>query len=197
MIIIDGRESNLAITNYANLEEALVHIAAQEEMSQRIVTDVFVNNEPFSELYPHQAEDIASEHITELELRTVSNQQMTTDVLGELPKVIAIINSGSKTIARLFRAAEIAESLEMLQDMIAVSRDLLSTISIILEINPNSDTTRNLTIFGEKFSDLLEEIGNSMQDEDWMLVADLMEYELIPECDKLSAIVDSIGQTRN
>jgi len=197
MIIIDGRESSLAITNYANLEEALVHITSQDNMSQRIVTDVIVNNEPFSELYPHQAEDIASEHITELELRTVTNQQMVTDILGELPKVITIINSGSKTIAKLFRTAELAEALEMLQDMIAVSRDLLSTIGVILEINPNNETSLNLTLFGEQFSNLLEEIGNGMQDEDWMLVADLMEYELVPECDKLSAIVESFGKAQN
>ena len=197
MIIIDGRESNLAIANYANLEEVLVHITTQEDMSNRIVTDVLVNKEPFSELYPHQAEDIAAEHITDLEVRTVSHKQMREDILGELPKVIAIINNGSKTIARLFRSAELAEALEMLQDMIAVSRDLLSTIGIILEASPNNETAHNLTLFGEQFSNLLEEIGNSMQDEDWMLVADLMEFELVPECDKLSAIVDSFGQVKN
>ena len=197
MIIIDGRESNLALANYANLEEVLVDIASQDAMSNRIVTDVLVNKEPFSELYPHQAEDITAEHITNLELITVSQQQMTADILGELPKVVVMINSSSKAIAQLFRTTELAEALEMLQDMIAVSRDLLATIGIILDANPDTNTVQNLMLFSEKFSNLLEEIGDSMQNEDWMLVADLMEFELVPECDKLGAIVDSFGEKYN
>ena len=49
MIIIDGAKSDLSINNYANLEEALIHISKQDCLEMRVVTDVLVNNEPFSE----------------------------------------------------------------------------------------------------------------------------------------------------
>ncbi len=96
MILIDGQKSNLALSNYANLEEVLAKIVEEESLEKRIVTDVLVNNKAFSEIYPHQAEDISLSEISSLELRTVSMEEMATDVVEELPKVINIMASGAR-----------------------------------------------------------------------------------------------------
>ena len=107
MIVIDGRESSLSLSNYANLEEVLSKLIEEEALDQRIVTDVLVDDEAFSELYPHQAEDIDSKSISRLEVRTVSMEEMASDVTGELPKVINIMASGSRRSAALLRQAEL------------------------------------------------------------------------------------------
>ena len=192
MIVIDGRESTLSLSNFANLEEVLTKLIEEESLDQRIVTDVLVNNEPFSELYPHQAEDIESDTITHLELRTVSAEEMASDVVVELPKVIGILAGGSRRVAALLRQAEVAEGLEVLQDVISVSREFLNTIHVLrgqFASGKNSD----LDALGDSIGGLLGEIADVMGNEDWVLVADLLEYEYVPACEGWRAVIDALA----
>lgn len=192
MIVIDGRESSLAISNFANLEEVLIKLMEEENLEQRIVTDVFVDDEAFSELYPHQAEDIDSQSFSRLELRTISFEQMASDVVTELPKVIDIMANGSRRVAQLLRLSELSEGLEVLQDIIAVTREMLNTIHI-LRSQFSSGVSRDIDALGEVLGTLLGEIGDVMDAEDWMLVADLLEYEYLPACEGWRGIISSIA----
>lgn len=192
MIIIDGAKSDLSINNYANLEEALIHISKQDCIEMRVVTDVLVNNEPFSELYPHQAEDIDTSEVKSLELKTITATQLSYAIIDELPKVIAIINSGAENIAKLFRSGELTEGLELLQDVIDVSRDLLQTLAIFIQNNYSESDSQQLKDFTTDFSALITETSETMVDEDWILAADLLQYELAPTIQKLSGIIASI-----
>ena len=192
MIVIDGRESSLNISNFANLEEVLVRLMEEENLEQRIVTDVLVDDEAFSELYPHQAEDIDSESFSRLELRTISLEQMASDVVVELPKVIDIMANGSRRVAQLLRLSELGEGLEVLQDIIAVSREMLNTIHI-LRSQFSSRVSRDIDELGSVLGTVLGEIGDVMDAEDWMLVADLLEYEYLPACEGWRGIISTIG----
>lgn len=192
MIVIDGRESALSLSNYANLEEVLSKLIEEESLDQRIVTDVLVDDEAFSELYPHQAEDIDSKSIQRLEVRTVSMEEMAHDVVGELPKVINIMASGSRRSAALLRQAELAEGLEVLQDIIAVSRDMLTTIRV-LRAQFSREASQELDALGNTLGDLLGEMGDVMGNEDWVLLADLLEYEYLPACEGWRAVIDQLA----
>ncbi len=192
MIVIDGRESSLSLSNYANLEEVLSKLIEEESLDQRIVTDVLVDDEAFSELYPHQAEDIDSKSISRLELRTVSMEEMASDVVIELPKVIDIMASGSRRAASLLRQAELAEGLEVLQDIIAVSRDLLNTIRI-LRLQYGRGQSDVLDAVSDTLGDLLGEMVDVMTNEDWVLVADLLEYEYLPACEGWRPVITQLA----
>lgn len=193
MIIIDGRESGLTLSNYSNLEEVLSKLMEEEDMEQRIVTDVFVDDEAFSELYPHQAEDIEAESIGRLELRTISVDEMADDVVEELPKVIGIMANGGLRAADLLRQSELAEGLEVLQDIIAVTRDMLGTINV-LRVGYGSGPSSALEVLGDRLGELLGEIVDVMANEDWVLVADLIEYEYLPACEGWRGVIASIAQ---
>lgn len=192
MIVIDGRESALSLSNFSNLEEVLTKLIEEESLDQRIVTDVFVDDESFSELYPHQAEDIEVSSFSRLELRSISADEMATDVVGELPKVINIMAVGSRRVAALLRQAELAEGLEVLQDIIAVSRDLLGTIRV-LRSQYSGGESQELEAFGDTLGTLLGEMGDVMANEDWILLADLMEYEYLPACEGWRTIIDQLA----
>lgn len=192
MIVIDGRESSLSLSNFANLEEVLTKLIEEEALEQRVVTDVFVDDEAFSELYPHQAEDIEAGSFSRLEVRSVSMEEMATDVVEELPKVIKIMAGGSRQVATYLRQSELAEGLEVLQDIISVSRELLNTIYVLrsqFSTGPNAD----LDALGDNLGGLLGEIGDAMSNEDWMLVADLMEYEFQPACEGWNNVINGIS----
>ncbi len=193
MIVIDGRESGMALADFANLEEILLRVMEEDSMEHRIVTDVFVNEEAFSELYPHQAEDIESDEIERLEIRSVSMEEMAGDVIGELPKVIRIMAHGARSVASLLRRNELAEAFEMLQDMIAVSRDFLNTIQV-LRSKYSTGADIDLDRLGDSIGDILGEITDVIGAEDWILVADLLEYEYVPACEGWNAVLRNLSE---
>ena len=192
MIIIDGRESSVCTANLASLEEVLTKVIEAESLDSRIITDVYVNNEAFSELYPHQAEDIEASEIQRLELCTVSVEEMASNVVVELPKVIDLMSAGSRKIADLLRRAELAEGLEMLQDLVNMNRDFLATVQV-LRFRFASKACPQLDRLGDSIGDLLGEIAEVMGNEDWVLVADLLEYEFIPACEGWRAVILSLA----
>lgn len=187
MIVIDGRTSEIKISNFANLEEVLVQVM-ENELENRIVTDILVNDATFSELYPHQAEDIESSEVQKVEVRSVSVQQMAADVTEELYKVIILMTNSASRTASLLRKAEIGDALEVAADVIDVTRHFLGTIALLrneFSINRNDE----LAPLAEKMSALLDEMSEMIAQEDWFLLADLAEYEFIPVCEDWNSVL--------
>ena len=159
MIIVDGRQSTQDISKFANLEEALSALMQEDALQNRVVTDVLVNNEAFSEIYPHQAEDMSCDEITSLELRSVPAEQMAVEISAEMEKVARMMASGAKNVARLFRDASDTEALELFQDLLDVTRDFMNT-NLTLRSNYLREDNAEYDEMTEKFSDLLSEMSD-------------------------------------
>ena len=191
MIIVDGHQSTRNISNFANLEEILTDIMSDASLEDRIITDVFVNNEIFSEIYPHQAEDLASDNIESIEIRSVPASQMAIDISGEMTKVTKMMESGGKNVARLFREGKDSDALELLQDLLDVVRDFLAMVGDLREryLGGTDDNFRTKTL---ELSDLLSEMSDILESEDWVLLADLLEYEFTPQCEDWKELSEQI-----
>lgn len=191
MIIIDGTKTDLRIENFTNLEEILVVAARDQRLENRVVTDVLLNKEVFSELYPHQAEDIAASDIASVELRSMPFGEMALSMAQELFKVSQLMSNASRSIAKLFRQADNDEALEMLQDLLEVSRDFMSMIGVLRTeflLSTDAEFSQNV----EKLSALLGEMTEGLQNEDWILFADLLEYEFVPLCEEWKQVIQSL-----
>ena len=193
MIIIDGHSSEMKVGSFANLEEILIQIMEKEEMDNRIVTDVLVNDETFSELYPHQAEDIEASEIQKVEVRSVSVAEMAADITGELYKVITLMTVGGKRVAQELRQAEVANALEVLQDVLEVTRHFIATVGLLRsEFSINREN--EITGLSEKLDSLLNEMTDVLEQEDWMLMADLTEYEFLPVCESWNSVLGNLAE---
>ncbi len=188
MIIIDGRQSEMQVSNFTNLEEILVNVLENDSMEQRIITDVLVNEEQFSEIYPHQAEDIGSEFIQSVEVRSVPVGEMAVNISLEMYKVVQMMSAASKEIARLFRQADDAEGLELFQDLLDVTRDFMGMINVLRD-NFTVDGSVNFEGNTNALSNLLSEMSEVLENEDWVLLADLLEYEFTPVCDGWTKVI--------
>ncbi len=199
MIIIDGRQSAMNLGNFTNLEEILVKVMEEEVLENHVVTDVIVNNEAFSEIYPHQAEDISSDEIRNLEVRTASLGEIAADVTQELFKVIRLMQGGGKRVAVLFRQGDAAEALEVLQDLLDVTRHFLGIINMLYERFPAKNEATLVGVSNE-LDGLLTEMSDVMVNQDWVLLADLLEFEFLPGCDNwnevLAALSDDIASAK-
>jgi len=194
MITIDGRQSEMEIGNFANLEEILVGVMSNEDMSSRIVTDVLVNDEAFSEIYPHQAEDIGSEFIKSVEVRSMPVGEMATSIAREMYKVAQIMSNGARHVARLFRQADDAEALDMLQDLLDVTRDFMTMIGVLRNEFCLDKGNRELSESAEQLSNLLTEMSEVLESSDWILLADLLEYEFLPLAQNWKQVVQNIRE---
>lgn len=182
MIIVDGKESKLNIGDFANLEELVTAVMGQEHMRDRLLTDILVNNENFSEIYPHQAEDLGTEDITRVEIRTEPSSKMAVEMSGELEKVARMMASGSRAIARLFREGKNTDALEMFQDLLDVTRDFMGMLGHLRDTYLDG-RDEEFVLKTDKFSALISELSEVLEVEDWVLLADLLEYEMAPACD--------------
>ncbi|AGC50450.1 hypothetical protein K9U34_04730 [Lawsonia intracellularis] len=191
MIIIDGNKTDMQIKNFSNLEEILLYAASDSRLENRIVTDVLLNDELFSELYPHQAEDIPTNEINSVEIRSIPFGEMAYNITEELLKVSNFIATGSKEVAQHFRRGEDDEGLELFQDLLDVIRDFMTMVSvlrtdfIVTDDNVFADCS-------EQISSLLSEMTDVLEQEDWIMLADLLEYELIPACERWNIIIEEL-----
>lgn len=179
MIIIDGRQTDMKLKSFANLEEVLVKALQEPALQNRIVTDVKVDRENFSEIYPHQAEDIDCSSIESVEIVSMDIDEMVLNIMQELNKVVRVMNSGATEVATLFRQADDSGALELFQDLVDVTRNFLGMIGLLRSeyaIPETEKFSENVDIISNLFGEMME----VMEHEDWVLLADLLEYEFVP-----------------
>jgi hypothetical protein len=193
MIIIDGKKSDFNITNFSNLDELLVGLMSQESLDKRIVTDVLVNDQAFSEIYPHQAEDVDCRAVHKVEIKTMGLSEMGVNIARELYKVIRLMSDGAKQVAELFRRADDAEALEMYQDLLDVIRDFLGMVGALrdeLSLSKSAPFEEAVQELSGLFSEMLE----VQENEDWVLLSDLLEYEFQPLVGRWKSIVATLRE---
>lgn len=191
MIIIDGRQSEMQVHNYANLEEILVNVMQDDGMGNRVITDVLLNDENFSEIYPHQSEDIGIETIRSVEVRSVPTHDMAVDISQEMQTVTRIMQRGARQVSRLFRQGEDSEALELLQDLLDVTRDFMAMLGT-LRVHFTQGRVEGFDVSVEQFSALITEMSEVLENEDWILLADLLEYEFMPVCDTWNTVAVNV-----
>jgi hypothetical protein len=193
MISIDGKDTGKEVNKFDNLEEILVSIMRDEVMENRVVTDVFVNKEAFSEIYPHQAEDIEASEIQSVEIVTMPISEMAVNITQELYKVVTVMDQGARHVAELFRRAEDAEALEFFQDLLDVIRRFLGMITVLR----NEFSLKRHPLFNEateELSNLFSEMLEVVENEDWILLSDLLEYEFIPAVERFKKVIAQLRE---
>jgi len=193
MIVVDGRETGINIQSYGNLEELLMKVVEDGRLDGRVVTDVWVNKEAFSEIYPHQAEDIETAEIESVEIKTVAVSEMAVSITQELNKVVELMDHGARRVADLFRQADDGEALEVYQDLLDVTRDFMSMIGVLrgeFSFKDNAEFNKATDEISGLFTEMLEVLEN----EDWILLADLLEYEYIPAVSRWKKVVATLRE---
>lgn len=193
MIIVDGQRRAFEVAHFENLEQIIDKVMEDQDMANRVVTDVLVNNEAFSEIYPHQAEDIDASEIERVEIVSVPANEMALDIARELYKVVTIMGKAGRQVATFFRQANDGDALELYADLLEVNRDFLTMIGVLkneFAAGPSVEFESSLDSLSALFSEMIE----IQENEDWILLADLLEYEYLPLVDKTKAIVAQLRE---
>lgn len=181
MIYINGQKSAFEISQFANFEELIIAANESCTSANEVITEIHLNDELFSELYPHQAEDIETSDIQKVEITTIACNQMASEIVEELFKVTASIRVASTQASESLRRGDDLEGLTLLQDMTEVARNFFNMITYF-QADFNVPETAEYKATSEKFNNIIDEINVNMENEDWILVADLLEFEIAPLC---------------
>ncbi|WP_243546700.1 hypothetical protein [Pseudodesulfovibrio tunisiensis] len=193
MLFIDGKKYDLGERNFQNLEQVFSTVMEDGALENRIVTDVLVNDEPFTEIYPHQAEDIEMSEVESVEIRTMAVNDMAVEITRELYKVVTIMSEGGKRVAELFRQADDAEALETYQDLLDVTRNFLQMVGLLRNEYSLKDHVQYADA-AEELSGLFTEMSDVLENEDWILLADLLEYEFLPAVEKWKKVIAQLRE---
>ena len=109
--------------------------------------------------------------------------ELAVEMAGELGKVARMLESGARNVARLFRETQDADALELLQDELDVTRDFMGMITHLRD-RYLGGVDEEFLARGEKLSSLISEMSEVMESEDWVLLADLLEFEFAPLCEE-------------
>ncbi len=119
--------------------------------------------------------------------------EMAVNITRELYKVVRLMGHGCRSVADLFRRGDDAEALELYQDLLDVTRDFLGMIGVLRDEFGQWDRqvlNDNLEEITALFSEMIEVSEN----EDWVLLADLIEYEFLASVEKWKQVIADLRE---
>lgn len=183
-IFLDNKE--LTLSNHPdNLEGIMQEVMTNFLNDERIVWTLKLNGQNYSESTPHDALKIGIDDINSLEIGTKEKKEIVLNFLTNGDELIRILNESAIKISGLFRLSDIQEAnkhymlfLESYQYFFQMIQEGINSLlpefqEIIIEgcaISLKVDALKKL------FNDMI----SSQEKEDWIMLADLLEYELVP-----------------
>ena len=183
-----------------NLEEALVELNDRFVPAGQQLFQVRVNGEFFSERYPRESKYMELKEIATLDLKTIPDREMARVILGEVVQQAGILGQAIEKSARLFRVSTEEEANHYFAQVLEALRWLLVTwenARQVLQSDPEqaaSFSGAKPVSFFQGLQDLLGEMLEISEDEDYILLADLMEYELLPMVREWQSILQDLAK---
>jgi len=174
------------LSHLRNLEEVLMELNDKFIPDGQQLFQVEVNGEFFTERYPRESRYVALGEVARLDLKTVSDADMARAILTDAASQALTLVQALEKSAALFRLAAEDEANHYFAQVLEALRWLLQTgegACQVLKVDLGqvcSPQLGDISEFLKRFQDLLEEMLQVYEEEDYILLADLMEYELLP-----------------
>lgn len=175
-----------------------------EKLSQRVsgagkvIIEVKMNGQPLTggrqaDYYKYPIEEIES-----IELQTADPQVLAGDALNSTEEHLKMLLRNTLRASELFRLGDILEANESYAKLIEGIRWLLKGISALtgmMKLDPNAVSYEGQTLRhfqDELFIPIFDNMYNAQQSEDWIALADILEYELNPAFGQWENLIGSL-----
>lgn len=199
-VSINEKPVPVDFSHMRNLEEALAELNDHFVPPGEQVFQVRVNGEFFSERYPRESRYVSLKEINTLEIVTIPDVQMAKVILAEAGIQAGILCQAIQHCARLFRMANEDEANHYFAQMLEALRWLLLTgeqacrvlkVDLMTVLPPHGQPQSR---YLQRMQALLEEMAEIHEDLDYILLADLMEYELLPMVQEWQAVLENLAR---
>ncbi|MFZ5452849.1 MAG: hypothetical protein ACOZF2_13415 [Thermodesulfobacteriota bacterium] len=185
-ITLNDQSLPVDLSHLRNLEEALLELNEKFIPQGQQLFQVEVNGQFFTERYPRESRYVRLGEVSRLDLKTVSDEELARSILFDASQQADTLSQALEKSAALFRLAAEDEANHYFAQVLEALRWLLQTgegACQVLEVDLGRLSTPQIgdvSDFLKRFQDLLEEMLQVYEEEDYILLADLMEYELLP-----------------
>ncbi len=168
-----------------NLEELLLKLSRTTLPQDHLVGVVKVNGEEFSEQYDGQAREVMVKGIQEIEIATIPIEKFAAAAFSDCTVLIGKIIDSVMNTAELFRMYDESEANEQYSKVIDSLRALYQFIdstqkTIGWDFTASMYQGKPVQTSWERLIEIVDELKQPQEEGDWVLLADLMEYELVP-----------------
>jgi hypothetical protein len=199
-LTVDGQNIMTNEINGANLEEILLNLMEHPSTSGRVIRQIYLNGEPYSEDVPHAALEVPRDDIGSLKLDTLTLEDMGLNFLKTGPAYLATLLEALNKIVESFRLGDeqeanehflnFLEALHLLMTLLEQTRYVLG-----LWQGGDNENASSLNNYLESLALLLDSILKLQEQKDWVYLADVLEYEFQDSLRKLAAILPTLSQS--
>ncbi len=186
---IDSKLLDIDTSKFNNLEDLIYEVMSNHTAGDKLITEVKVNDVTFSERWPGEAKIIPLDKIVRIDFITSSIETIALKMLEDIPAQVESITKGLLEAAELYRVADEQEANLNFIKIVTSLRDFVNFVTQLK--NANVIPWEKLEIKGmdidtyyTRMIKLIDEMLDVQEDEDWILLADLIEYELAPIMNK-------------
>jgi len=183
MEVIIDKQPYLSETLGDNLIDILSDLNEQVLGEDRVIGEVKINGQVYVLADMGPAEDMAREDIQTLEVDTIAARDMALHFLSNGPEYLRAIIASTEQVSELFRVADekdaneqyvhTLESLQLFMQVLHSSREALGLDFARIQVEGGAVEQRL-----ERLSVLIQEMLSAQEQEDWVLLADILQYDL-------------------
>ncbi len=196
-LTIDGKTTTIPQENFSTFEDFFGMLMEELKKEKRALLEIKINNQLMEEgnQFEYFKEDISKINSVELITSSVNDflEENIKGIEDHLDMLIANIN---KTI-ELYRINDEFESHKYFAAVLEGIRWFNYSLSLIAafvsknfsEISINGETVAEKL---ENISNVVDSLADSQETQDWIMLADQLEYELLPKITELRKHVSAI-----
>ena len=199
-ISIDGNCVEESQVQGQNLESILAHVQDHHLPPNRMLGEVILNGQSYSEDIPHAAVEVERTEINRLELITRSSEEIALHFLQNGATILESLLSALPAIIEIFRLGDETEANEhylRFLDALHLLVGMLDHATKIMDIPLKQQIKEYGSLDNRlrKLAEMVTQLLKIQQETDWIYLADILEYELTPELEMLRDIMPHLRGT--
>lgn len=197
-IKVNDKDKHIDVTGCKTLKDVLDAITRDDSTSGSIVNQVFLNGMELTGEQDSEPGSIFAEEIRDLEVYTATPREISAESIqlasGQL---FAVVEETRKT-AELFRYNDESEANQRLLILIEIFQKFVHLLELLkhaLRLDFSSITTesKSLEELQHEMIGTLSQILVTQQNKDWVSLADLLEFELVPLLHTWSRVIPTLA----
>lgn len=191
-IWIDDTQLEAAPDLDTALEQARLHAESQG----RLIVDILVDGQPATdELFDEDASDLPP--ISELRFTTANTAALVNDTIDTAIESIDLLKADQQAGAQQIREGDMDNAMQSLRAIMEgwqAMRDIVDQITQITNLDINTLTVNQQPAIEiiNKLSKSLEDVRETLKNEDWSLLGDTIEYDLNELADQWSTLLSAM-----
>ncbi len=195
-IIINEIEKNLDLSSVNNLQELHKSLLEKFKAPESFVTKIRLNNNELNEKELQNNDNLPIRDIEIFELTILTIPEMALNNVNNAMEYLNLLIPGVEKTSELFRTKSSEEAnksyLECIEGL-TWFQEVIENVKIALKQGPSETSldSKNAEEFQKRLVSLTKELTDAQSKKDWVMLADLLEYELAPFLEEWRSLLPS------